>query len=548
MFVLVPLIVCLNNKEQALVRHCTRVYTINGPKVFMPPLFSSYTRRDVLTLEHNQYLLIRNEVTGERKVEAGPQSYFLGADEEVIERKHGVQLSNTEYAVIRNTSTGEKFHVKGPTLFFPTPTQELKSRSEGYQLSDVDYLHIQSEVTGNKSIVKGPRYYVPSEEEKILEKKKAISLLAHQFVRIIDSRTGVTRVIRGETMVLLEPDERVDGSVGEAINVDVSQAVLVRDKMTGQLSLITEHQSFVPKANEEVEDIRELIRLEDYHTAVVKNNNDGTLIYKKGPDTFFLGPHCDLLKMRWSTGLHKDRRDLVISLFDARPKFMWYEFEARTQDNVEVVVGITFFWCVEDVRRMVETTDDAPGDICSHARSVIIQAVSKVNFEDFLQNFNSTVQSAVMNEVDTFYTTRGLKIFETEVRSITCKDEKTQLILQEIIQEHTNRINRLLKQESENEVNIRKFEGDLETEKMKEQLLDIRQNLVKKEGNMEGQREAMRIKAFMEGLGGVINKEDTRIAIFNALRKAETLEHLSQGKAQLFFTPSDVDLKINAGS
>jgi hypothetical protein len=47
---------------------------------------------------------------------------------------------------------------------------------------------------------------------------------------------------------------------------------------------------------------------------------------------------------------------------------MWYEFNARTKDNVEIIVGVTFFWRIFDVRSLVQTTSDPPGDLCAHGK------------------------------------------------------------------------------------------------------------------------------------------------------------------------------------
>ncbi len=63
--------------------------------------------------------------------------------------------------------------------------------------------------------------------------------------------------------------------------------------------------------------------------------------------------------------------------------------------------------------------------------------------------------------MERFYRDRGMEIKSVEVRSVQCKDAATQRILQEIIQEHTNRINRLQQQESENEVSFKKLQGQV---------------------------------------------------------------------------------------
>jgi hypothetical protein len=226
---------------------------------------------------------------------------------------------------------------------------------------------------------------------------------------------------------------------------------------------------------------------------------------------------------------------------------MWYEFDVRTRDNVELVLGVTFFWQISHVEKMVVTTDDVPGDICSHARSEIIQSVSKVTLETFLNQFNSIIRDAVTEREDSFYVNRGVDIHSVEVRSITCKEAGTQMILQEIIQETTNRLNRLQKQESENEVSLKQISGQIQNEEMRGKLIEIQSINEQSEAEMDGQAEALRVKAFLDGLGENLNSQE-KLLIFNTLKKHEALTDLSKGSAQLFFTPEDVDLRIQTMS
>jgi hypothetical protein len=224
---------------------------------------------------------------------------------------------------------------------------------------------------------------------------------------------------------------------------------------------------------------------------------------------------------------------------------MWYEFEARTQDNVELVLGITFFWQIVDVEAMVKATDDTPGDICSHARSAIIQSISQVTLEQFLAAFNSIVRRAVLGDKDGFYAERGVKLQAVEVRSTTCKDPETQRILQEIIRETTERLNRLQKQESENEVRLRKINGELEAEQARGELLATQRENAQVAARTDGEAEAIQVQAFLDGLDENLSKAD-KLGIFNALRKQDAIEKISRGTAQLYYTPADIDLSIEA--
>ena len=50
--------------------------------------------------------------------------------------------------------------------------------------------------------------------------------------------------------------------------------------------------------------------------------------------------------MRWSRGVRRDVRDLYIQILDCRAQYMYFEFNCRTSDNVELILEGTFFWQV----------------------------------------------------------------------------------------------------------------------------------------------------------------------------------------------------------
>jgi hypothetical protein len=381
--------------------------------------------------------------------------------------------------------------------------------------------------------------------EEVIQTLQAIPLRQNEYIALRDKQTGTVRVERGEQSIYLHPTEEILENIQKGINIDEHTAVVVRDRTEGQLELITTPQVFIPTAHQEIVDVRRRTILED-HEAVVVKDKAGRYLIRRGQDeerSFFLDPYAELLKLRWSTGLHKDQRSLEITKLDLRPKFMWYEFEARTQDNVELVIGITFFWEVVDFAAMLRTTDDTPGDICSHARSAIIQSVSQVTLERFLAGFNLIIYQAVLETDLDFYTERGVKLNAVEVRSIGCKEAETQHILQEIIMETTSRLRRQQKQESENEVKLKQIKGEIEAEEVRSRLLTLRREHSHLEALTQGEAEAARVRSFFEGLGEELSASE-KVLLFNTLRKQEALETLSQGQAKIYFTPADVDLRI----
>lgn len=436
----------------------------------------------------------------------------------------------------------------GPGISFVMPFVKAKKR-KGTSLSPGEYIRIRDMVTGEIKIKKGPALVFLAENEEIMLVDKAHVLMHNEYMKLIDQTTGKIRVECGEKTVFPGPYEEVLVHVAPGINIDDLTGVLIRNTKDGSLHLVTEKGVYFPGEFEEVVEIRKKILLENHETIIIKEKNGNYRITSgtENDEAFFLSPYEELLTLKWSTGIHKESRDLEIRYFDIRPKFMWYEFNVRTKDNVELIIGVTFFWQIDDVGKMIGTTDDAPGDICSHARSMIIQKVSQSSLDEFLGDFNKIIDSAVFYKDDDFYEKRGVSINSVEVRSIACKDENTQNILNEIIHETTNRLNRLQKQESENEVQLNKIKGRVEAEKTKSELIEVRSENIRKEAELEGKTEALKVKSFFDTLDESLS-EEKKLEVFSILKKESYIEKLGNSDARMFFTPKEIDLSIESGS
>lgn len=460
-----------------------------------------------------------------------PMVYFLKDDEQLLVERF------TERTVIN-----------GPGRYVSRAFESVRKR-KAVVLEARDYVYIKNQLTGEIHVERGPLLYFLTANETIIKKLTAIPLKESEYIKVLDNNTGVVRVERGEATVYLEPhEEALSDEPQDGITIDEHHAVMIRNMTTGQRELITTPQVFIPSPTQTIDSIPGRIRLEDHETMIIRDR-DGRYIFRSGQDTersFFLDPYQEAVTLRWSSGIHKDSRSLQVTRIDTRPKFMWFEFEVRTQDNVELVIGITFFWQITDVEGMIKVTDDAPGDLCSHARSMIIQSVSRVTLEQFLDDFNNIVRQAVIEAKDDFYSDRGMVVHAVEVRSVACKDPDTQHILQEIIQETTNRLNRLQQQESENEVRLKHLQGQIEAEQVRGDLLQIQREHSRTEALIDGEAEAQKVQAFLDGLGDLPIEE--KIAIFNTLRKEDMLTAISRGDAQVYFTPNDVNLSIESKS
>merc|ERR1711934_1206663 len=109
----------------------------------------------------------------------------------------------------------------------------------------------------------------------------------------------------------------------------------------------------------------------------------------------------------------------------------------------------------------------------------------------------------------------------------------TSEVLQQIIQETTNRMNRLSQAESENEVKLFKMQGQIEQERLNGELLEIQHQHSKDEARVQGCAEADRIAAFVKGLEKDVPRLEDRVAMWQTLRKTDALSAVSQGGANL---------------
>merc|ERR1712193_426476 len=128
-------------------------------------------------------------------------------------------------------------------------------------------------------------------------------------------------------------------------------------------------------------------------------------------------------------------------------------------------------------------------------------------------DFNNIAKQAHDGD-DDFYAVRGVKIHSLEVTRYQCADQSTAEILEQIIQETTNRMNRLSQAESENEVKLFRTQGEIEQERLNGALLSIKHEHAEAEAEVGGRAEANRVAAFITGLEAKVPKLEDRIRLW----------------------------------
>jgi predicted ribosome-associated RNA-binding protein Tma20 len=532
---------------------------LNGPKLFVPGAQEEFSIGQGIQLLENEYLIVEARLTGVKRVIKGPTLFIPDAEDKYEQKRSAQLMQKTQYMKLKDDETGKQWVVKGECLLFPEPTWVLSPVQAVITLKGQEYLRLMDKTTGKVRVERGPKTVtlepteIGIEGSSKLQPETAIELKVQEFVKLMDKSTSEIRVVKGSGVVYLGGSEIVlDGGKDSGVEIDGVHAAMVRDKSTGVLRLVQEEGVFFPGPDEYVEEVQDMIRLADNEAVIVKNQqghysffygNEKRRAAEGTPRSFFLPPHSELSTQRWSRGVRRDVRDLYIQNLDCRAQYMYFEFNCRTSDNVELVLEGTFFWQVSDVPAMLKTTGDVPGDVCNHARSQFIRLVSRVTLKDFMENLHN-ISKEVYEEDQDFYARRGIKIRSLEITRYSCAEAKTRIILEKIIQETTNRLNRLSQAESESEVNMFTTQGRIAQETLKTQLLQIQHEQQELAAKAEGMAKAKKAAAFIAGVKHIVPELETRMDMWETLRKVDGLSMVAKANSKIYYTKSDLDLSL----
>jgi hypothetical protein len=206
---------------------------------------------------------------------------------------------------------------------------------------------------------------------------------------------------------------------------------------------------------------------------------------------------------------------------------------------------------------MIKATRDPRGDVWHHSRNVLIQAVSKKKLQEFMEGFNDIVTQAFIADKaeDNFYQERGVLVHSMEVTGYQCVDTATSEVLQEVIRETTNRMNRLQQQVSENEVKEAELAAKIDLEVQRTELLTTQASNERLVSAMAGEASGLKLaksaQTFLTALAENATLPDVadRLELYRLHQelqsKDETTKNLASGSAMLFVTPEDVNLNLN---
>jgi len=243
---------------------------------------------------------------------------------------------------------------------------------------------------------------------------------------------------------------------------------------------------------------------------------------------------------------------------DTRLRRVFFTYQARTNDNVKLLLEGMAFWRVASVAQMLRSTADPEGDLYSRVRSVLVAAVSNVTFDTFTDRYGEVLDRALANDLSTssFFTDRGIDLNSLELTKFQPLDNQTLATLQKIIRETTQRFINLERQKSTNELRKEQLEADIELEAIKTELIEtqaLNNKLeAEKAGATEGTGLANIIRGFLNGLKATIAGTAERVNMLKLYWQLEAAKqdayNLWNGNANVFLVRRDVSVKLGATS
>jgi len=431
-----------------------------------------------------------------------------------------------------------------------------------------DFAVVKNSLTGGLRNEEGPKLLQVGAYDQIVKVEPKLVLEKDEYIRLMDENTGAERIERGPKTFVPSTTEVYPEGVQKAKFLDTETAILVLNEFTGQERLVAERGVFFPKPEEEILEERKLIRVLPHEAVVVRDDKGGVSVHSgstnSGQSAFFLPPYSLVVTHTWSSysepsdedGGEQKLEKTSFTKIDMRMRKMFFSYEVRTGDNVELSLQGTVFWRVHDVPLMINVTSDPEGDTWHHARSALIQAVSQTTLQEFMKSFNNITMEAFNTQAtDGFYSSRGVVLESMELTKFETVDENTKETLQKIIQESTNRVNRLQKQKGENEVKAAELAADILLETQKTAFIKAQADNKRLEAKMQGEATGMTLMraadTFIAGLNETVENVTSRVDLYKlqeTLKGAnQDTKNLASGKAQLFLTPSNVNLKLAMG-
>merc|ERR1712084_12462 len=142
-------------------------------------------------------------------------------------------------------------------------------------------------------------------------------------------------------------------------------------------------------------------------------------------------------------------------------------------------------------------------------------AISRVTLEQFMDKFSDLSASVIKD--DAYYAERGVVVHEVSVIRYECANPSDAEVLEQIIQETTKRMNQLTAQNSKNDVQRASMEGEIDLERQRTTLLQLKAANDKVNAVASGEAAGLKLAAsvtkFVEVIGASVPNTTAETAV-----------------------------------
>lgn len=195
--------------EQLIVHHLDGAKAYNGPftKVMSP--FRSKEMRKATRLATHDYMLIKNQLDGSRRIEVGAKLVFMDAYEESAGAVGKVVLRNNQYGRFVDKLTGDEKIVRGPNSFAPGPWEELVDGiQQAHSINTDSAVIVLNKATGEEKLHSESGYFVPGPYEVVTKSVKKTIVISNVGV-VVRNPFGRYTAYTGPAFFFVKPFEEM---------------------------------------------------------------------------------------------------------------------------------------------------------------------------------------------------------------------------------------------------------------------------------------------------------------------------------------------------
>mmetsp|Transcript_118380 Transcript_118380/g.339809 ORF Transcript_118380/g.339809 Transcript_118380/m.339809 type:complete len:506 (+) Transcript_118380:57-1574(+) len=195
--------------EQLVIHYLDGKEVVNGPTTKVVNPFRELERRKQIRLQANQYVIVRDQLTGAARLETGFKAFFLGAYEEADEIRQMMVLAQNQWVRMVDQLSGAERIVVGPTTVVPGAWElQIGDIESAAFVNTETAVVVRHKVEGTLRLHTTAGVFIPAPYEEIVDTRNRISVLPNE-VMVVRTLNGALRFYVGSTTFFQQPWEEI---------------------------------------------------------------------------------------------------------------------------------------------------------------------------------------------------------------------------------------------------------------------------------------------------------------------------------------------------